>query len=537
MGTGALGGIGLIVGVIFLVIAAFALISGISRLYRKVPPNQAMIVYGRGKTFADAETGRMTQVGFDIVTGGGRWVRPLVEEVAFIPLDIITIPVKGDEVRTTTGVPLLIDWVAQIKIGGDRESIATAAQVFLGKNQDVIQEKARQTLSGNLREVISRMTVEQVHRERDQFVAHVHEIISDEMALMGLKLISLTIQDLYDRLEEEDAEGRRQLGYFAALSAKDIAEVRKNATVAQAEADRVARERRAQENLAAKQAELTADISIKEAEKKRDVNVAAFKMETDQRKAEADVAYDLQDAEMRRQLAIKDGAVEVEKQRQVALAAEQAIEVAKRQKQAELVVPAEAQMRTDRLNADATAYTKETEARGAAEAARLQGQATADVTRAQREAEAEGIRATGRAEAETTEAKLRAQAEGERELADARAAQDEINLRQLAVERVIDARVQIAQHLANSLVGIGANMRVVQFAGAPGAPGKGQTGNVLLDTLMQLPELATLVGAKAEALAGKDVSDILTDVVELIRGVQEVTAESGEPKSRAETEA
>lgn len=504
---GALGGIGLVVAIIFLVLVLYALWMAITRLYRRVPPNKALIIYGRGRTTADV-TGRITDVGFRIVSGGGAFVRPFFEETAALSLEIMTIPVTGDEVKTTTGVPIYVDWVAQVKIGGDVASIATAAQVFLGQPESVIIEKARQTLSGNMREVISGLTVEEVHRERDKFIGKVQQIIADEMALMGLKLVSLTIQDIYDRPKDRPARPGEEMGYFEALAAENMANVRRAARIAKATADREAREAEARQELAARQAEISKEASIAEAEKTRNVLIAQYKAEADTRKAEADRAYDLQDAEIRAALAQKDGTVEVERQRQAGLAAEQAVAVAQRRTQAEVVVPAEA--------AKKAAVEKAT---GEAEATKLAAGADAERTRVTKGAEASGLLAIGQSAAEAEKAKLLAQAEGERQLAEARAAQDEINLRLRELELKYATQKEIGIAMANALGQMLGKVNIT-YVGSPTGD-----GSPLTSALMGVVPVVAQMAAQVQALTGKPVSDVVTDLA---------AAASGQPATQGD---
>lgn len=499
--AGAFGGIGLVLAVIFLALVLYALWMAITRLYRRVPPNKALIIYGRGRTVADA-TGRITSVGFRIVSGGGAFVRPFFEETAWLSLEIMTIPVTGDEVKTTTGVPIYLDWVAQVKIGGDVASVATAAQVFLGQPEEVIIEKARQTLSGNMREVISGLTVEEVHRERDKFIGKVQQIIADEMSLMGLKLVSLTIQDIYDRPKDRPSRPDEPMGYFEALAAQNLAEVRKNARIAQAAADREAREAEAAARLAARQAEIGAETKMAEAEKARNVLTAQYKAEADAEKAEADRAYDLKDAEIRAALAQKDGTVEVERQRQAGLAAEQAVAVAQRRTQAEVVVPAEAAKRA--------AVEK---AAGEAEATKLAAGADAERTRVTKEAEAAGVRAIGQAEGDAEKAKLLAQADGERQLAEARAAQDEINLRLRELELRYATQKEIGIAMANALGQMLDKVNITYV----GSPPTGD-GSPLASALMGVVPIVAQMAAQVQAMTGKPVGEVVTDLAEALRG-------------------
>src|SRR5579885_605908 len=71
--------------------------------YRKVGPNEALIISGRG------EQPR-------IVSGGGTFVVPIVEKADVLSLEVLTIDVHTPDVYTAQGVTVEVDGVAQLKV-------------------------------------------------------------------------------------------------------------------------------------------------------------------------------------------------------------------------------------------------------------------------------------------------------------------------------------------------------------------------------------------------------------------------------------
>ena len=71
------------------------------------------------------------------------------------------------------------------------------------------------------------MTVEDIYQNRDAFASKVQEVAAGDMANMGLGIVSFTIRDIRD--------GQ---GYLDALGKPRIAQVKRDARIAQAEADR-----------------------------------------------------------------------------------------------------------------------------------------------------------------------------------------------------------------------------------------------------------------------------------------------------------
>ena len=71
------------------------------------------------------------------------------------------------------------------------------------------------------------MTVEEIYQNRDAFASKVQEVAAGDMANMGLGIVSFTIRDIRD-----------SQGYLDALGKPRIAQVKRDAVIAQAEADR-----------------------------------------------------------------------------------------------------------------------------------------------------------------------------------------------------------------------------------------------------------------------------------------------------------
>ena len=161
-------------GIVIAVFAVFALFFVILVLafvyanrYKKVGPNEALIIYGRWTMVTDPATGQKVRRSFRIVNGGGTFIWPVVERVHDLSLELMTIEVVTTNVYTSQGVPVTVDGVAQVKVGSDEVSIITAAGQFLSKSTREIQNVALQTLEGHLRAILGTLTVEEIYRDRD----------------------------------------------------------------------------------------------------------------------------------------------------------------------------------------------------------------------------------------------------------------------------------------------------------------------------------------------------------------------------------
>ena len=491
----------------------------ISSRYHKVGPNEAMLVSGRGDKPR-------------VVKGGGTLVWPVIETAEILSLDLMTIPVRVDDVSTLHGVPVSADGTVQLKIGGTEEAILTAAEQFLGKTEEEIKATARLTLEGHLRAILGKLSVEDIYQNRESFGQQVQDQATTDLTKMGLVIVSFTIKDLNDKNE-----------YLVALGRGRIAEVVKAAAIAESDAKRETAQRVADNDFLAQQAQLQAQAKISDAQKMRDIQKANNQAESDRVQAMADLAGKLAQQETLQQIAEKEGQVAlVQVQRETAVAEQKA---ALTQKQLDGEIRAKADAEAYRITTLAQADLKQAEqtaaaakltgqaqadvalakARADAEAAQTQGLAQAEAVKAQGLAQAEITQAQGQSAADADKAKLLAQADGERarllaqaegqqKLADANAAQGEIMLRQFAIQAILDAQVKMVEAIAQPMGNLGANMKVIDFGGGNGA----DQSNPLFGALLQTPEVFTKLLAQAEALTGMKPEDLMAQAAALVKG-------------------
>ncbi|MGH7972228.1 MAG: flotillin family protein, partial [Limisphaerales bacterium] len=348
--TWVIGGVAAFLFVFFMFVAIWA-----SR-YTKVGPNQVLVISGRKHRLIDPD-GTVREIGFRIVKGGGVFVWPVYEKIDLLSLELLTIDVQTPEVYTSKGVPVLVDGVSQIKVKGDDVSIATAAEQFLSKGTEEIKNIATQTLEGHLRAILGTMTVEDIYQNRDAFASKVQEVAAGDMANMGLGIVSFTIRDIRDKQ-----------GYLDALGKPRIAQVKRDAQIAQAEADRDAMIKSSQATQAGQEAKFLADTKIAEAQRDYQSNVAQYQAAVNQRKAEADLAYDLQKYKTGQLVKAEEVQVNIiEKQKQIEL---QQQEILRKQRELEAMVqkPADAERYKVETLANARKFQLETEAAGTASA-------------------------------------------------------------------------------------------------------------------------------------------------------------------------
>jgi flotillin len=472
-----------VLGVVGIVIVIFLFLAIWASRYTKVGPNQVLVVSGRRHNFVEPD-GTVVTRGFRIVKGGGTFVMPVVEKVDVLSLELLTIDVQTPEVYTSKGVPVKVDGVAQIKIKGDDVSIATASEQVLSKTIEEIKSVATQTLEGHLRAILGTMTVEDIYQNRDAFASKVQEVAAGDMANMGLGIVSFTIRDI------RDAQG-----YLDALGKPRIAQVKRDATIAQAEADRDAMIRSAQATQAGQEAKFVADTRIAEAQRDYQTNVASYQAAVNQKKAEADLAYDLQKFKTGQLVKAEEIQVNiVEKQKQIELQ-QQEIQRKQRELEANVQKPADAERYRVETLANATKFQLETEAAGNAAAAKARGFAAADVVKATGLAEADANKARGLAEAAIIDAQGAATASAMKLKAE--------SFKQYNEAAVIEMIMRILPELAGRISEpLSKTEKIVIINSGSGAGGGASklTGDVT-EILSQLPPvIESLTGIKFEKL-------------------------------------
>lgn len=466
-----------------IVIVVILLIIVFASRYRTVKADEAMIV-----------TGALTREGMKIVKAGGTFVWPVVQEASFLTLQVQTLDIHTPEVYTMHGVPVMVDGVAQIKIKGDLESIATAAEQFLGKHDDELKSIATQTMEGHLRAILGTMTVEDVYRNREEFARNVQEVAASDLNKMGLQIVSFTIRDVRDKN-----------GYLDALGQPQIASVKRDAEIAKANAlrdEQIAKSKALEEG---KKAEFAAETNIAEANKAMEVKKAAFKQEQDQRKAEADQAYKLQEVKTLQSVKAEEMQIQViEREKQIELESKE-IERRERELVATVKKQAEAERFAQEQRAEAERYQIEAKAKAEAEAVRLAGAANADKERAEGTAEADVIRLKGLAEAEAKD-----------KIADALRKYGEAAV----VELIVDKFPEIARAIAEPL---SKTEKIVIVDGGGSGPngGAAKVTGYVTDLLAKMPET---VGA----LTGVDVNQLLRRLAEGNTAMKkDITIDSG----------
>ncbi|SIT86504.1 flotillin family protein [Microbacterium sp. RU33B] len=388
-----------VISVIALVVALLALLAFIARRIRRVPPNQALVIVGRGAGKpAPGDTGTQR-----VIIGGRTFVWPILQQGFPISLEQrqIAITVEGvDKNRIKIAIKASINF----KVSGTEEGVRRAAQRFLSQ-QEALTDIIRESLEGSLRSIVGDMTIEQIISDRKSLSDRVVAETKADLVEQGLQVDLLNISDISTPGSD----------YLANLGRAEAARARQVAEISEAEAAR-----------ASEFARIEASEQIAERQKALSLKQAAIKAETDRANAEAEASGQLAKAEQDKSVAL----LERDALSEQALVTQERLDIDVR-KPAEAQAYAEVQRATalrDAANAateaDAFKRTKIAEANkvaavqdaeAAATAVRLSGEADRDRQvalaagiRADGEARAAAVQAQGLADATATDAKAEA---------------------------------------------------------------------------------------------------------------------------------
>jgi flotillin len=344
--------VGLVLGGVVLALILLIILT-IKNLIVIVPPNIAAIITGRKRVAEEGGT-----VGYRTVMGGRTMRIPIIEQVNWLSLSTIPLELSVEDAFSKGNIPLNVKAIANVKIASDPEVVFNnAVERLLGKNINQIEALARETLTGNLRGVLAKLTPEEVNEDRLGFAKHLSDEADHDLKKLGLQLDVLKIQHVADRVgyltsigEKRTAEALRDAEIAKASAIAETrqkqAEAHKVAEVAMADNEAEIKQRQAQARQLAQIAEANADAEIKQqqAASRRMADVAAA--EADVKIAEARNLLRVRQAELGREAETMEKVAKI-----VALRAEteakteletQRVLMEKTRLQADVVQPAEA---------------------------------------------------------------------------------------------------------------------------------------------------------------------------------------------------
>jgi flotillin len=432
------------------------------RRYRRIGPDEALIVYGR-KAKRDRD-------GYRVIVGGGTFVTPFIEEAATFPLHAMQLDVQlrgvlaGDQ-RT----PINVNGTATVKVPvtpAERESeyptVRLAASNFLGMSVEEIRDALTKVVSGHLRTIVAGLSVVDLYTDQARFTEDLKAKAADELQSLGYSFLSFVFESITD-----------ENGYLDALGVPEIERARRDARIAQADNDRDASLEEEDARLTKEQRRLGVEAEVADAERELSLRKASIKEEVDVANARA----------------LKAG--EMESKVQDIQIAEREAERQRRELDATVREQAEAEKFAEERRAEAGRFRAEQEA----EAEKIRRARVAEAIELEAKAEATRLRETGEAEAAATLARGQAEAKSRRMLAEALQAYTDAGLSLEALKVLPDVVAAASEPLSR------AGRTTIISNGAGGGTGASKLTSDVTEVLTStVPVIKELSGVDLAAL-------------------------------------
>ena len=349
--------------------------------------NEVLIVSGLGKVKTK--------------TGGGIFVIPLVQKTQKMTLENIQVDFTSkNEIPTQDAIHVLVDAVANMSISQDPERQKVAASKFAGYTIAQIRDIVIPVLEGNIREIISQTKFEDLIRgDKKAFSELVMENVTPNLADMGIDLTTFNIQNFSDKN-----------GVIRDLGIENIEKIKKEASIAAADAQAEVAIRKAEADKRANDAKVEAATEIAKKQTAFAIEKAEMQERADTAQAKADAAKKIEAENQRKMHEIAVANANLAKQEKEIELKEREVAIKERTLEAEIKKTAEAKKYAEQQEADAKLYA-------------TQRAADADLYERNRKAEAEKLEAEKKAEADL--ALATAEAEAQKKLAEAIKAQGE----------------------------------------------------------------------------------------------------------------
>lgn len=356
--------------------------------YIKAPPDTAYIITGPTKR--------------RILIGRAGFRIPFFERLDKLSLRVMQVDVKTSEaVPTNEFINVTVDGVANIKISSDPALLERAAETLLNMGQQELITLVTQVLEGNMREIVGSVGLKEMVQDRQGVAKKITENVVPDMEKLGIEVVNFNIQNFKDGA-----------GTIENMGIDNVEQIRKNAQIAKANAQRDIAIASSQAQEQANAVKVEAEKKIAEQDAELAIQQAEMKTRADTKRAEADAAYSIQQESQRKVIEVTRAEADIARREKEAEIAEREVAVKERKLDAEVRKEADAQTYRIAKEAEAELIRRQKEAEAQRYEAEQQAEAkkaAAEALRFAMEQEAEGIKAKGLAEALAIEKKAEAQ--------------------------------------------------------------------------------------------------------------------------------
>lgn len=486
---------GVVILVVLIAFAFFALILAYASRYKKCPSDRIMVIYGR--------TGGANRAA-QCLHGGAKFVWPIIQDYGYLSLRPMQIEVNLDNALCKQNIRINVPSVFTVGVSTEPSIMGNAAERLFGQHPESIADLAKDIIFGQLRLVIASMTIEEINADRETFLKNVESNVADELSKIGLQLLNVNITDITDASGYIDAIGKRAAAEAINKAKIDVAEEEKKGGIGAAEADKNRRISVSKAEADAQSGEANADRDRRIAVKQADAsavegeNVSAIEIAKSNAVRSEQEAEAFRKAEAAKKVAeakIQEASYLAEKVAQAARA-----EMEKEKQRAEVIVPAEIAKQRIEIGAEAEAEKERREARG----------------------EADAIFAKLEAEARGNYEILKAKGTGFQEIIKSCLNNTDAAAKMLMIEKLQDIVRLQTEAIKNIKID-----KVTVWEGGQNGGGKTSTANFLSGMMQSLPPLHDVA-----SMAGIDLPGYLGKIKE-----EQLTADTKPEKGKAQPNA
>lgn len=486
----------MIVGICAVAVIALVVLGLV--MYVKAPPSYAYILSGLRKNPR-------------VLVGTGGFKVPIIERLDKVFLGQVTVDVKTSvPVPTHDFIDVMVDAVCKVRALPTPEGTRLAAKNFLNMDTRQISAEIKDSLEGNMREVVGAISLQNLVTDRDAFSDQIQKKANTDMQKLGLEILSCNIQNITD-----------QKGLIEGLGADNTYAIRKNASITKANAEKDIAIAEQEAKKTANDVRVKTETEIAERNNELAIKQADLKTIADTKKAEADAAYEIQKQEQLKTINTKTVDAQIEQTKREQVLSQERIKITENELKAEINAKADAQKYQMTVESDAAKYQTEINAQAALEQKKREAEARAYMAEQEAKAikakadadmyaakqEAAGIEAKGKAQAAATQANLEAEAAGilAKGNAEAEAMEKKAEAYKKSEFAKLEMITRMAEHvlpsMAENIAKPMGNIDNVNIYGSTGTEVSGMSENI--PVLMQ-KTMDTLSNA-----TGVDMKDIL----------------------------
>lgn len=184
---------------VLIIVAIFLQVGIFASRYKRVPPDQAMVVYGQ----------RRGDRSFVVIgPGGGKFILPIKESYKFLSLAPRPLSFKVLKVADASKALSDIHLRVEYKVSAERTKLDLAAQHLLSRSTEDTDRMVRETVAARLRGVCSALHAGEVAADREGLAQKVRDASDADLGMFGLEIMHLLVVDILDSASLPDLGDR-----------------------------------------------------------------------------------------------------------------------------------------------------------------------------------------------------------------------------------------------------------------------------------------------------------------------------------------